>query len=137
MHVALCVDPPVVDVWRFCSGEYMHDRVHGVGAYYFTNGQVYEGRWESGKKSGPLVYTVETGQCFAAEFADRDLLWYFETGFCVAWSSQDGLFLRRFPIISIAFLLARHDSWCVSQELIQIMNQIRATLVLLRVLVFY
>ena len=56
----------------FCrSGEYKNDRVHGVGAYYFTNGQVYEGRWENGKKSGPLVYTVETGQCFAAEFSDR------------------------------------------------------------------
>jgi hypothetical protein len=36
---------------------------------------VYEGRWVSGKKSGPLLYTVETGQSFAAEFSDRDLLW--------------------------------------------------------------
>jgi hypothetical protein len=58
-----------------CSGEYQSDRVHGVGAYYFTNGQVYEGRWENGKKAGPLIYTVETQQCFAAEFDHLTLLW--------------------------------------------------------------
>jgi hypothetical protein len=58
-----------------CSGEYQSDRVHGVGAYYFTNGQVYEGRWENGRKAGPLVYTVETQQCFAAEFDHLTLLW--------------------------------------------------------------
>jgi hypothetical protein len=58
-----------------CSGEYQCDRVHGVGAYYFTNGQVYEGRWDKGRKAGPLVYTVETQQCFAAEFDHLTLLW--------------------------------------------------------------
>jgi hypothetical protein len=36
--------------------------------YYFATGQIYEGLWEAGKKSGWCVYTVETGTQWAGAF---------------------------------------------------------------------
>lgn len=38
-------------------GDWKHDVRHGFGAYYYANGDVYEGHWRKGLKEGLGTYT--------------------------------------------------------------------------------
>lgn len=39
-----------------CVGDWKHDVRHGFGAYYYPNGDVYEGHWRRGLKEGLGTY---------------------------------------------------------------------------------
>ena len=43
------------------AGRRLATRPQGYGVYVFASGQKYEGHWQSGKKHGWSIYTVETG----------------------------------------------------------------------------
>lgn len=41
----------------FFLGDWRRDQRHGFGAYYYANGDVYEGHWRKGVKEGLGTYT--------------------------------------------------------------------------------
>lgn len=41
----------------FLIGDWKHDVRHGFGAYYYPNGDLYEGHWHRGVKEGLGTYT--------------------------------------------------------------------------------
>lgn len=43
------------------EGELNGLKRHGIGKYYFNNGDVYEGGWKNGKKHGSGKYTFDNG----------------------------------------------------------------------------
>ena len=49
-------------------GEYFADRMHGYGAYEFSNGHRYEGAWHEGRKQGLGIYTFRNGETRAGHW---------------------------------------------------------------------
>ena len=45
----------------FCTGEYVDDKKHGKGMYFWTDGRKFDGYWANGKQSGKGKYILADG----------------------------------------------------------------------------
>lgn len=50
------------------KGEFLNDKRHGIGIYYYSNGDIYGGNWKSDVFEGFGLYIYSSGERYEGEF---------------------------------------------------------------------
>ena len=79
------------------TGEVFADVPHGFGRAEYENGNIYEGEWNRGKRTGNGKYIWKKGGEWVGEFRDNNFwngkgTYYFENGDCHEGEVKDGKF---------------------------------------------